>query len=162
MDHPLETIIGFLETVHPYDTLQRDELARVATSFSRREYAAGEEVYLAGEPLKGLYLIKRGSVEVQEPSGQVISLLGPRNSFGERGLARDGLAVTHARVIEDSVLLLLPVVEYRRLIASSPAFERFFSRGRGHETRGGDLTTQKVGDLMARKPVVIGLLHHEH
>ncbi len=156
MDHPLETIIGFLETVHPYDTLQRDELARVATSFSRREYAAGEEVYLAGEPLKGLYLIKRGSVEVQEPSGQVISLLGPRNSFGERGLARDGLAVTHARVIEDSVLLLLPVVEYRRLIASSPAFERFFSRGRGHETRGGDLTTQKVGDLMARKPVVIG------
>lgn len=156
MDHPLETIIGFLETVHPYDTLQRDELARVATSFSRREYAAGEEVYLAGEPLKGLYLIKRGSVEVQEPSGQVISLLGPRNSFGERGLARDGLAVTHARVIEDSVLLLLPVAEYRRLIASSPAFERFFSRGRGHETRGGDLTTQKVGDLMARKPVVIG------
>jgi CBS domain-containing protein len=156
MDHPLSTIIGFLETVHPYDTLPRDELARVATSFSRREYAAGEEVYLAGEPLKGLYLIKRGSVEVQEPSGQVISLLGPRNSFGERGLARDGLAVTHARVTEDSVLLLLPVAEYRRLLAGSPAFERFFSRGRGHESRGSDLTTQKVGDLMARKPVVVG------
>ncbi|PJF07897.1 DUF294 nucleotidyltransferase-like domain-containing protein [Pseudorhodobacter sp. MZDSW-24AT] len=156
MDHPLHTIIGFLETVHPYDTLPRDELVRVATSFSRRDYAAGEEVYRAGEPLKGLYLVKRGSVEVQEPSGQVISLLGPRNSFGERGLARDGLAVTHARTMEDTVLLLLPVLEYRRLIASSPAFERFFSRGRGHESRGGDLTLQKVGDLMARKPVVVG------
>ena len=156
MDHPLETIIGFLETVHPYDTLPQDELARVATSFSRREYAAGEEVYHAGTPLKGLYLIKRGSVEVREPSGQVISLLGPRNSFGERGLARDGLAVTAARVTEDSVLLLLPVAEFRRLLTSSPAFERFFSRGRGHESRGGDLTTQKVGDLMARKPVVVG------
>ncbi|MFN4154896.1 MAG: DUF294 nucleotidyltransferase-like domain-containing protein [Paracoccaceae bacterium] len=156
MDHSTDAIIGFLETVHPYDTLPQEELARVATSFSRREYAAGEEVYLAGEPLKGLYLVKRGSVEVQEPSGQVISLLGPRNSFGERGLARDGLAVTHARVTEDAVLLLLPVAEFRRLIASSPAFERFFSRGRGHEQRGGDLTTQKVGDLMARKPVVVG------
>ncbi|MDR7126034.1 DUF294 nucleotidyltransferase-like domain-containing protein [Pseudotabrizicola sp. 4114] len=156
MDHPVETIIAFLETVHPYDTLPQDELARVATSFSRREYAAGEEVYHAGEPLKGLYLIKRGSVEVQDPSGQVISLLGPRNSFGERGLARDGLAVTAARVTEDSVLLLLPVAEFRRLLASSPAFERFFSRGRGHDPRGGDLTTQKVGDLMARKPVVVG------
>ncbi|NEX47491.1 DUF294 nucleotidyltransferase-like domain-containing protein [Pseudotabrizicola algicola] len=156
MDHRLETIISFLETVHPYDTLPRDELARVATSFSRREYAAGEDVYRAGEPLKGLYLVKRGSVEVQDASGQVISLLGPRNSFGERGLARDGLAVTHARVIEDSVLLLLPVAEYRRLLAHSPAFERFFSRGRSHEARGGDLTTQKVGDLMARKPVVVG------
>lgn len=156
MDHPLETIIGFLESVHPYDTLPQDELARVATSFSRREYSTGEEVYHAGEPLRGLYLIKRGSVEVQEPSGQVISLLGPRNSFGERGLARDGLAVTTARVTEDAVLLLLPVAEFRWLIATFPAFERFFSRGRGNETRGADLTTQKVGDLMARKPVVVG------
>ncbi|MFN3721607.1 MAG: DUF294 nucleotidyltransferase-like domain-containing protein [Paracoccaceae bacterium] len=156
MDHSIDAIIGFLETVHPYDTLPRDELARVATSFSRREYAAGEDVYLAGEPLKGLYLVKRGSVEVQEPSGQVISLLGPRNSFGERGLARDGLAVTSARVTQDSVLLMLPVAEFRHLIKTSPAFERFFSRGRGHEQRGSDLTTQKVGDLMARKPVVIG------
>ena len=155
MDHPIDTIIGFLESVHPYDTLPRDELVRVAKSFSRREFAAGEEVYTAGEPLKGLYLVKRGSVEVQDPSGQVISLLGPRNSFGERGLARDGLAVTTARVTEESVLLLLPVAEFRRLIAGSPAFERFFSRGRSHETRGGDLTTQKVGDLMARKPVVV-------
>ncbi|MDO9641361.1 MAG: DUF294 nucleotidyltransferase-like domain-containing protein [Pseudotabrizicola sp.] len=156
MDHPLETIIGFLQSVHPYDTLPQDELARVATSFSRREYSAGEEVYHAGTPLRGLYLIKRGSVEVQEPSGQVVSLLGPRNSFGERGLARDGLAVTTARVTEDSVLLLLPVAEFRWLIATFPAFERFFSRGRGHDLRGGDLTTQKVGDLMARKPVIIG------
>ncbi|TGD43488.1 cyclic nucleotide-binding/CBS domain-containing protein [Pseudotabrizicola sediminis] len=156
MDHPIEAIIGFLQSVHPYDTLPQDELARVATSFSRREYAAGEEVYHSGEPLRGLYLIKRGSVEVQEPSGQVISLLGPRNSFGERGLARDGLAVTSARVTEESVLLLLPVPEFRWLIATFPAFERFFSRGRGHDTRGADLTTQKVGDLMARKPVVVG------
>lgn len=156
MDHPIEAIIGFLETVHPYDTLPQDELARVATSFSRREYGAGEEVYHAGAPLRGLYLIKRGSVEVQEPSGQVVSLLGPRNSFGERGLARDGLAVTTARVTEDSVLLLLPLAEFRRLIASFPSFERFFSRGRSHELRTGDLTTQKVDDLMARKPVVVG------
>ncbi|MBN2631464.1 MAG: cyclic nucleotide-binding/CBS domain-containing protein [Rhodobacteraceae bacterium] len=156
MDHPIEPIIGFLETVHPYDSLPRDELARVAHSFSRRHYIPGEEVYHAGEPLKGLYLIKRGSVEVQEPSGQVISLLGPRNSFGERGLARDGLAVTTARVTEDTVLLLLPVDEYRRLLATVPAFNRFFSRGRSSEARAGDLTTQKVGDLMARKPVVVG------
>jgi CBS domain-containing protein len=155
MDHQIETIIAFLETVHPYDTLPQDELALVATSFSRREYQAGEEVYHAGEPLKGLYLIKRGSVEVTEPAGQVISLLGPRNSFGERGLAREGLAVTTARATEAAVLLLLPVAEYRRLVSRFPAFERFFSRGRGSEAKSGDLTVQKVGDLMARKPVSV-------
>jgi hypothetical protein len=33
--------------------------------------------------------VKRGAVEVLEPSGGVVSLLGPRNSFGERGLMRE-------------------------------------------------------------------------
>ncbi|QYK41312.1 MAG: cyclic nucleotide-binding/CBS domain-containing protein [Paracoccaceae bacterium] len=155
MDAQLQTILGFLETVHPYDSLPQDELARVAGSFSRREYAAGEEVYHAGEPLKGLYLVKRGSVEVLDPSGALVSLLGPRNTFGERGLMRDGLAVTTARVTEDAVLLLLPTVEFRRLIADFPAFERLFNRHRNHEGRSPDLTTMKVGDLMARKPVTV-------
>ncbi|MBD3763635.1 MAG: cyclic nucleotide-binding/CBS domain-containing protein [Rhodobacterales bacterium] len=153
MDAQLQTIRTFLETVHPYDSLPQDELARVAGCFGRREYPRGSEVYHAGEPLKGLYLVKRGSVEVLEPSGGPVSLLGPRNSFGERGLMRDGLAVTTARAVEDSVLLMLPVAEFRRLIASFPSFERFFNRGRGAEPRSPDLTTRKVADLMARRPV---------
>ncbi len=155
MDHSLETIIAFLETVHPYDSLPQDELARVASSFSRREYGPGEEIYHAGEPLRGLYLIKRGSVEVLEPAGGLVSLLGPRNTFGERGLMRDGVAVTTARATEPSVILLLPTGQFRSLIASVPAFERFFHRGRPVETRESDLTTRKVADLMARHPVTV-------
>lgn len=155
MDDGLKTIIAFLETVHPYDGLPRDELARVAGSFSRREYHAGEEVYHAGEPLKGLYLVKRGAVEVLEPSGGIVSLLGPRNSFGERGLMRSGLAVTTARVTQDAVLLMLPVGEFRRLIADHASFERFFQRGRGSEQREADLTGQKVERLMAREPITV-------
>lgn len=153
MDAQLRTIRTFLETVHPYDSLSQDELARVAGCFGRREYPRGSEIYHAGEPMQGLYLVKRGAVEVLEPSGGLVSLLGPRNSFGERGLMRDGLAVTTARAVEDSVLLMLPAAEFRRLIASHPAFERFFNRGRGNEPRSPDLTTRKVADLMARRPV---------
>ena len=155
MDPQIKTIVGFLETVHPYDSLPQDELVRVAGSFSRREFAAGEEVYRAGEPLRGLYLVKRGSVEVLDPGGELVSLLGPRNSFGERGLMRDGLAVTTARVTEDAVLLLLPTAEFRRLIAAHPAFERLFNRHRPHGDGGPDLTTMKVADLMARRPVTV-------
>ncbi|WP_050528723.1 DUF294 nucleotidyltransferase-like domain-containing protein [Pseudorhodobacter aquimaris] len=146
-------IISFLETVHPYDTLSKDDLAQVAGVFDRREFAAGDEIYHIGQPLDGLYLVKRGSVEVLDPSGGLVSLLGPRNSFGERGIMRDGLAVTTARCTEETVALVLPTADFKRLIANSPAFSRFFSRGRTSEGRGADLTTQKVADLMARKPV---------
>jgi len=155
MDSQTQTILTFLETVHPYDSLPRDELVRVATSFSRREYPSGSEVYSAGEPLRGLYLLKRGRVEVIDRSGTLVSQLGPRNAFGERGLLRDGLAVTSARALEDCVILLLPLADLRRLIAGFPAFERFFSRARPAETRESDLSTLRVADLMARKPVTI-------
>ena len=155
-DQSLETMIGFLESVHPYDSLPQDELARVAGSFSRRDYAAGAEIYYAGEPLRGLYLVKRGTVEVLDPSGAQVSLLGPRNAFGERGLMRDGIAVTTARAVEAAVVLLLPTAQFRSLIATVPAFERFFHRGRPIETRDSDLTTRKVADLMARAPVTVG------
>ncbi|MEH6772452.1 MAG: DUF294 nucleotidyltransferase-like domain-containing protein [Cereibacter changlensis] len=148
-----QTIMSFLETVHPYDSLPRDELARVASCFSRREVPAGDTVYRHGERLVGLYLVKRGGVEVLEPSGDVISVLGPRNSFGERGLMRDGRAATTARATQDAVLLMLPALEFRRLFDSSPAFERFFTRRRSNGYRASDLTTQKVADLMARKPI---------
>jgi CBS domain-containing protein len=152
-DTPDARILAFLETVHPYDTLPKDELARVAGSFVRREFPAGSEVYHEGEPLKGLYLVKSGAVEVLDGSGALVSMLGPRNTFGERGLMREGLALTSARATENSVLILLPAAEFRRLLATSPAFERFFNRGRSVEGRGSDLATRKVAELMARKPL---------
>ena len=66
MTHDPNLIVGFLETVHPYDSLPQDELARVATSFSRRDLAADQVIYTAGEQMEGLFLIMQGAVEVIE------------------------------------------------------------------------------------------------
>jgi CBS domain-containing protein len=50
---------------------------------------------------------------------------------------------------------MLPEAEFRRLIASYPAFERFFHRGRQQEHREADISTRKVGDLIARAPIAV-------
>ena len=91
-----QDIVDFIATVHPYDSLGRDELTRVASFFSLRTYDAGAQIYRIGERLPGLYLIREGSVTVTDRNGDNVSRLGPRNSFGERGLLRDGVAVTSA------------------------------------------------------------------
>lgn len=153
MHDDIRTIQTFLESVHPYDTLPQDELARVAGSFGRRQVPAGAEIYAMGEPLTGLYLIESGSVEILDRNGALVSLLGRRNSFGERGLMRDGLAVTAARATEETSLLKLPVSEFRRLIAHFPSFDRFFNRSRGAEPRVNDLTTRRVAEFLTREPV---------
>lgn len=153
MDETLQTLIGFLETVHPYDTLPRDELSQVARAMMRRDYAAGDLIYEIDEPLGGIFLIKKGGVEVTDRNGALVSLLSARNTFGERGLMRDGLAATTARAKEDSIVLMLPVSEFRRLIGQYPVFDRFFNRSRRQDSRGGDIAMQKVSDLIARKPL---------
>lgn len=148
-----DDLVDFLATVHPYDSLQRDELARVAGSFSRRRFAAGDVIYEYGDRLPGLYLIQQGRVEVTDRNGDSVSQLGPRNSFGERGLLRDGVAVTTARVAEDAVVLMLPRDQVVRLISEYRAVARFFDRGRGPVDRGSDLARLKVGELLSGKPV---------
>ncbi|MEE4120978.1 MAG: DUF294 nucleotidyltransferase-like domain-containing protein [Paracoccaceae bacterium] len=147
---------AFLATVHPYDSLAPDELARVAETFEQVEAEEGTVLYRAGEALAGLYLIAEGRVEVSDETGAPVSLLAARNSFGERGLVRGGLAVTTARAIEPARLLVLPATEFHRQIEVSPAFARFFDRARpAQPERKGDLATQRVGDLMARSPVTV-------
>ncbi len=155
MTQSAEKIIEFLHSVHPYDSLPQDELARVAGCFSRSEVAQGTVIYTAGDPITRVWLIKTGTVEVTDSNGALVSMLSPRNSFGERGLLREGRAVTTATASSDSVLLALPGAELRHLIGNFPAFERFFSRGQGNTHKLGrqnDLATMKVADLMARKP----------
>ncbi|WP_265501657.1 DUF294 nucleotidyltransferase-like domain-containing protein [Paracoccus beibuensis] len=148
-----DSILGFIATVHPYDSLKRDELARVAGSFSRRRFAAGDVIYDYGNRLPGLYLIESGRVAVTDRNGDSVSQLGPRNSFGERGLLRDGVAVTTATVLDDAVVLMLPRAEVNRLIAEHRSVARFFDRGCGPADRGADIAMLKVGELLSHRPV---------
>ncbi|MCB1508635.1 MAG: cyclic nucleotide-binding/CBS domain-containing protein [Hyphomicrobiaceae bacterium] len=153
MDSNLQAVEAFLETVHPYDSLTRDERVRVTAAFVRKEYPEGAQIYAKGDPLPGLFLIKRGQVEILDATGTVVSLLSPRNSFGERGLMRGGEAVTTARTREDTVVLILPAEEFKRLMQDQPVFSRFFTRGKQSENKRNDLMTRKVGELMSKPPV---------
>ncbi|MDV7143382.1 DUF294 nucleotidyltransferase-like domain-containing protein [Tropicimonas sp. TH_r6] len=149
-------ILRFLEHVHPYDSLKREVLTRIASVFIERTVHPGVMIYTAGDLLEGLYLIEHGTVEITDEKGAPVSILHGRNSFGERGLTRDGLAVTHAKATEETRLLMLPADEFHDILQSSKSFARFFDRTRspGREQRG-DLTTQRVADLMARNPISI-------
>ena len=80
----LPALIGFLESVHPYDSLPHDELARVASLFRRSDLPAETLIYTIGATLEGLYLIQSGEISILDASGAQVSALGPRNSFGAR------------------------------------------------------------------------------
>lgn len=143
----------FLRSVHPYDSLQTKVLDALIPYFDVIHAAAGDPVYDLGDPLLGLYLVHDGEVEIHDENGIPISVLGPRNSFGERGLTRDGAAVTSARSTSDTVLLLLPKSAFTALMAEQPVVARFFDRTRVDSPRGSDLATSRVENFMATDPL---------
>ncbi|PSL21719.1 DUF294 nucleotidyltransferase-like domain-containing protein [Shimia abyssi] len=148
--------IRFLQSVHPYDALPPEALPEIAEQFYATHVQSGEQVYTLGDTLAGLYLIYQGQVEVRDEHDIVVSHLGLRNSFGERGLMRDGVAVTSARAEEPSLLLMLPRAKFAQLLETYPAAERFFDRSRGgRKARPNDLATSRVDTLMARDPLTV-------
>ncbi|MFD1193955.1 DUF294 nucleotidyltransferase-like domain-containing protein [Seohaeicola saemankumensis] len=147
----------FLGTIHPYDSFPAADLTRIAAQFKTLPLKAEDVIYRHGEPCEGLYVILDGEVEITSDTGEVVSHLQARNSFGERGLMRGGLTGTNARALSDGELLLLPTDDFRALIAANDSARRFFARSRAREAadaaRPVALTETRVDRLMAVDPI---------
>lgn len=148
-----DSLRAFLATVHPYDALPPEAVEALLPAFRPLSLAAHRPVYTLDEPLEGLYLIHSGAVAVTDRNGVQISALGPRNSFGERGLLRDGRAVTAAETTADSLLLVLSRDAFLKLVETQPAVTKFFDRTRPARPKRADLATSRVETLMATTPL---------
>lgn len=147
------TLARFLETAHPYDNLSADERLHIAGTLSCRDYAAGELIYRIDDPLGGVFIILDGEVESTDRHGAVVSLLTTRDTFGERGLLRDGHAATTTRASRASRIAQLPSTEFHRLLDTFVSFRRYFQRSTRPFTPSADILTQKVSTLISRAPL---------
>jgi CBS domain-containing protein len=146
-------IAATLASTHPYDILPDDARAALAEAVDLEEIAAGETLYTTGDPQTHLYLILEGRIDITDAEGAVLSILGPRNSFGERGLMKDGVAVVTAKAAENARVLRIPAAAFHALLADHPRVMRFFDRTRPARTRRQDITTIALADLMTRDPL---------
>ncbi len=147
----------FLGSVHPYDSFPDADLTRIAGQFQLVPVERDAVIYRHGEPCDGLYVIYDGEVQITSDSGEIVSHLSARNSFGERGLMRDGITGTSASALSDGTLLLLPTDDFHAMIAANEGARRFFTRSRAREAadaaRPVSLTETRVDQLMATEPV---------
>ena len=144
---------SILSYLHPYDVLSQDARNDILAKSDWIEVARGQQIYAIGDRQKGLYIIERGQVSVTDEHNAPLSLLGRENSFGERGLMRDGFAVTTATANEDCRLLCIPAAVFHDLFKHHDAFKRLFDRRRPvPSASAADLASVRVGALMARDP----------
>jgi CBS domain-containing protein len=149
----LHSIREILAQTHPYDSLPEAALDAMAASVVEERFEAGQQIYRFGQALVALYLILDGRVDITDETGEIVSILGPRNSFGERGLLRGGLAVTSAQAQDDGSLLSIPAAIFHALIADHPRVAQFFDRTRPALVKRHDLTTLSLAEIMTRAPL---------
>ncbi|WP_299707222.1 DUF294 nucleotidyltransferase-like domain-containing protein [uncultured Tateyamaria sp.] len=151
---PLETEHAqFLASVHPYDVLSADDLKTLVGRCTVETFADGVPVFQVGDAIRYLYVIVAGEVEVTDETDVQLSLLGPRNSFGERALLRGGPSQRTAVAIGQTTLILVPAQVLHELIREHPKVARFFDRRRPAQAAAKDLTVLPVDQLMTRDPV---------
>jgi CRP/FNR family transcriptional regulator, cyclic AMP receptor protein len=82
-----------LKAVPLFAELRPAELKKVLRIMHQRAYQAGEVIFREGEPGAGMYVIKRGAVDIviKTPDGaeKVLAQLADRQFFGEMALLDD-------------------------------------------------------------------------
>lgn len=146
-------IPAILATTHPYDALPEAARIALADTVKIHDAHSGDVIYTHGAKQTHLYLIVSGQIEIQDDGGETLSILGPRNSFGERGLLKGGIAAVTATATEDSRLIAFPAATVLNLIEDHPRVRRFFDRTRPAAARRQDITTMALADLMTRDPL---------
>ena len=145
--------IQFLASVHPYDSLAAEALEDLAKVCEADDIAQGDVIFDHGETVNFLYIIERGEVEITDAAGAQLSLLGARNSFGERALHRGGVASRRAKALADTTLIRMPADKLFALIDNSAQVARFFNRRHAPQQERRELATLQVGEIMTSAPL---------
>ena len=110
-----------LSAVPLFEDLTPREIDAVQRLLHRRDYVAGESVFVQGEPGLGMYIISRGSVSIQsEPSGRELVELRDGDFFGEIALLNEVIRTATARAKTDCTLLSLFQPDLLGLLERSP------------------------------------------
>jgi CRP/FNR family transcriptional regulator, cyclic AMP receptor protein len=104
-----------------FEELTERERAALMRVLHRREYVAGESIFVQGEPGLGMYVIARGSVSIQsEPAGRELVELRDGDFFGEIALLNEVIRTATARAKTDCTLLCLFQPDLMGLLERSP------------------------------------------
>ncbi len=100
----------------------------ILESCVEKVFLKGETVFLQGDPPKGLLVVWRGALKIYKLGDagreQILEIEGPGRSVAELPLF-DGMPYpASCGAMEDSVVLLLPVATFHRLLEREPVVSR--------------------------------------
>lgn len=111
----------FLKTVRIFENLSPEELRHLVPLFEIKNVKNKERVIAEGEISDRFYVIRSGHCNVTKGSKDTfITVLGPKDYFGEASLFHDVRRTANVTASEDSQLLLLPREQFQQFLLTYP------------------------------------------
>lgn len=111
----------FLKRVKPFSELDLDLLLAVSEKLYYDEYDAGERVFVYGQAANRMYLIVRGSVEIQDEMMRPLYALGSNDFFGDESVFNEQPRSYGAICKTDAELLTLSRSHLLSIISECPS-----------------------------------------
>jgi len=112
-----------LQQIVLFRDLSSEEVEKISRFVFERPYRKGTVLFFEGMPGGILYLVKSGKVEIfikKDKEEIRIAQLGPSDFVGEMSLIDDEPRSAAARVMEDSVLMVITKKSFQDLMAAIP------------------------------------------
>ncbi|TAM68864.1 Crp/Fnr family transcriptional regulator [Mycobacterium sp.] len=107
--------------------LHPNDLSALAETLQAKEFSPGAVVFVADHPASGVWIVRRGQIELAVGSGRrraVVDVLRPGDVDGDIPLLLDMPPPYTARALTDSGCLFLDREAFDRLLATRPAISR--------------------------------------
>lgn len=132
---------SLLSNIYLFDQFTEEELHRIAAVSKEERYSAGEHLFDQGDEAHSLYVIKYGSVQLQQnvspdSATMVVSTLGSGAHFGEMSLIDDDKRSTTAIAMEKSEIVVIEYDTLLKVLDETPTLAAKFYRALAHYLSG--------------------------
>jgi len=160
MSSPSPDISRFLHSVAPISRLNSKAVEKLAGKLKVRYHTNGDPLGEFSPPgCDGLFIVRKGAVELRDPDGEVIEQRGEGDLFGHRIAFGSKHADYCARAVEDCLIWQIDAREVRAMLERHPELSAFFESGPGARLREQSEINERsetVAELGLRKPVTAG------
>lgn len=115
---------GLLQNTYLFKTLSPKELESIASIANSQAFSAGDTIFIIGEKAKALFLIKNGSVKIQQStkSGDSIDVatLSAGSHFGEMAFVDGEVRSATATAFDRGELVVIPYEKLNLVLEKNP------------------------------------------
>lgn len=119
-----EKVKQLLQRFPLFENLTDFEIDPILDIAKNRAYRHGTHIFMQGDPITNVYFIYEGKVKIyrtdMEGREQIVNVLKTGDMFPHQGFFRDDGYPAHAEVVEDSVLIYIPIQLFEEILITNP------------------------------------------